>query len=179
MKRRTSRSYSQPPSPSRSTSPKNYFNYASIALFGGIFVLGVGVGIVFSNDVSFTPENVASREIIDRSAPNAELCIQYGASAIVSDMRIFLTLNPFNVYVSQPRMQPGCVLRRNNWYILEQQGLLNKEEVGDCKNRMNTFGFTGPLEGSPKINCIYQNNAAGNLFLDQHGSSGVSETEKF
>jgi hypothetical protein len=73
---------------------KSKINYGTIALFGGIFVLGVGVGIGFSSTASFNPENVASREVIDRSAPNAELCIQFGSSAIVTDMRVFVTLNP-------------------------------------------------------------------------------------
>lgn len=155
-------------------------NYGTIALLGGIFVLGIGVGIGFSSTASFSPENVASREVIDRSAPNAEVCVQFGASAIVTDMRVFVTLNPFNVYVTQPVMKPGCVLRRNNWNILEQQKLVDSRQVNDCKNRMNTFGFTGPLEGNPRIDCIYQNEAAGNLFTNQPGAVGPRpETDKF
>ena len=155
-------------------------NYGTIALFGGVFVLGIGVGIGFTSTASFSPDNVASREVIDRSAPNAELCVQFGSSAIVTDMRVFVTLNPFNVFVTQPIMQPGCVLRRNNWTILEQNKLLDDRQVNDCKNRMNTFGFTGPLEGKPKIDCIYQNEAAGNLFVNQPGAVGPRpETDKF
>jgi hypothetical protein len=123
---------------------------------------------------------VASREVIDRSAPNAELCIQYGASAMVTDMRVFVTLNPFNVYVTQPSMRPGCVLRQNNWALLEQKKLVTSEQVSDCKRRMNTFGFTGNLESSPEIKCIYQNEAADNLFLTQPGSVGPKpETNNF
>ncbi|NJL84629.1 MAG: DUF3172 domain-containing protein [Chloroflexaceae bacterium] len=148
-------------------------NYASVALLGMIFVVGIGVGIAFSSTASFNPENVASREVIDRSAPNAELCVQFGASAIVTDMRFFVTLNPFNVFVTQPRMLPGCVMRRNNWSILEQRNLLTGEQVRDCKQRMNTFGYTGVLEGKPDISCIYQNDAAGNLFLNQPGVAGA------
>ena len=79
------------------------------------------MGIAFTSTAAFNPENVASSVVIDKSAPNAELCIQYGASAMVTDMRIFVTLNPFNVYVTQPSMRPGCVLRQNNWTILEQK----------------------------------------------------------
>ena len=143
-------------------------------------MLGVGVGIAFSSTATLNPENVASREVIDRSAPNAELCIQYGASAMVTDLRVFVTLNPFNVYVTQPSMRPGCVLRRNNWAILEQRKLVTSEQVRDCKNRMNTFGFIGPLEGSPKIECIYQNEAAQNFFLNQPGTVGPKpETDQF
>ncbi len=94
-------------------------------------------------------------------------------------MRVFITMNPFNVYVTQPSMRPGCVLRRNNWSILEKQGLIGNEQVKDCKNRMNTFGFTGTLESSPDIECIYQNDSAGNLFLNRPGSINPVETEKF
>ncbi len=163
---------------SRSGSVGGFLNYTTIALLCAIFVLGVGVGIGFSSTVTTDATNVANREFIDRSAPNAELCVQYGASAMVTDMRIFLTLNPFNVYVTQPKMQPGCVMRQNNWSILEQQGLVNEEQVRDCKRRMNTFGFTGSLEGSPQINCVYQNSAAGNLFLDRNGDI-PRESENF
>ncbi|MCT7984884.1 DUF3172 domain-containing protein [Laspinema sp. A4] len=159
----------------KSSSP---FNYTSLAILAGVFVLGIGIGIAFSSTANFSPENVASREVIDRSAPNPELCIQYGASAMVMDTRIFVTLNPFNVYISQPKMQPGCVLRTNTWNILEQRKLVTNDQVRDCKNRMNTFGFTGALENTPNISCIYQNDAAGNLFFQ--GSGGTpAETERF
>lgn len=161
--------------------PKSAFNYTSLALFAGIFILGIGIGIAFSSTANFSPANVATREVIDRSAPNPELCIPYGASAVVMDTRIFMTLNPFSVYVSQPTMRPGCVLRTNNWAVLEQKGLIKGETVRDCKNRMNTFGYTGNLEGgSPQIDCVYQNDSAKNLFLNQPGAGvAAPETDRF
>jgi hypothetical protein len=179
---------------SRSTSPRDTysdsysdakpsgFNFTPLVLFAfaAIFILGVGIGIAFSSTASLNPENVASREVIDRSAPNTELCIQYGASAMVTDLRVFVTLNPFNVFVTQPTMRPGCVLRQNNWALLEQKSLVNSEQVRDCKRRMNTFGFTGDLNNKAEIDCIYQNEAAGNLFLSQPGSVGPKpETDNF
>ena len=161
-------------------SKPSIFNLATIAIMGGIFILGIGIGIAFSSTATLNPENVASSITIDRSAPNAELCIQYGASAMVSDMRVFVTLNPFNVYVTQPTMRPGCVLRQNNWSILEQKQLVSSDQVRDCKRRMNTFGFTGDLNSKPDIKCIYQNEAADNLFLNQPGSVGPKpETNNF
>lgn len=156
------------------------FNYTSIALIGGVFVLGIGVGIGFSSTATFSPENVASRDFIDRAAPNPELCVQFGASAMVMDTRVYVTLNPFNVYVSQPNMRPGCVLRSNNWSILEQRKLVTSEQVRDCKNRMNTFGYTGSLDGQPDIRCIYQNDGAQNFFLNQPGAGAPPpETNNF
>ncbi|MEB3340915.1 DUF3172 domain-containing protein [Okeania sp.] len=153
------------------------FNYATLAILGGVFILGIGIGIAFSSTANFTPQNVASREFIDRSVPNPELCVQFGASAMVMNMRVFLTLNPFNVYVSQPGMEPGCVIRRNNWTILEQRNLLNNDQVRDCKNRMNTFGYTGDINDEPEVDCVYQNNNAQNLFLKNQLGPGMTAPE--
>ena len=179
MKRKYRTPYSNSPPPKNQSSLMSGLNYTMIAICAGIFILGIAAGIALSSGQTVNTANVASREVIDRSAPNPELCVQFGASAIVSDLRVFITLNPFNVYVTQPNMKPGCVLRRNNWSILEQQRLISDEQVRDCKNRMNTFGFTGPLEAAPEIECIYQNNAAGNLFLNRPGAIKPQETEKF
>lgn len=155
-------------------------NYTSVAIMGGVFVLGVGIGIAFSSTTSLDVKNVASREVIDRYAPNPEICAQFGASAMVMDTRLFVTLNPFNVYISQPSMRPGCVLRTNNWAILEQRKLVTSDQVRDCKNRMNTFGFTGDLGSSPAISCIYQNEDAQNFYINQPGAVTPStETDKF
>lgn len=170
MKRNSKYSDSQPSGP-KSSASKSPLNYAYLAIIGGIFILGIGVGIAFSSTATLNPQNVASREFIDQSAPNPELCVQFGASAMVMDTRLFVTLNPFSVYISQPNMRPGCVLRSTNWTILEQRKLVTSDQVRECKQRMNTFGYTGVLEGSPQINCIYQNDAAKNLFSNQPGAA--------
>jgi len=181
MKRKSRYSDPQPSAPKSSGFKSSPFNSTSLAILGGVFILGIGVGIAFTTVASTgSAQNVVSREIIDQSAPNAELCVQFGASAMVMDARLFVTLNPFNVYVAQPSMRPGCVLRSNNWAILEQRKLVNSDQVRDCKQKMNTFGFTGTLEGSPQINCIYQNDAAQNFFLNQPGAGAPPpETDQF
>ena len=168
------------PPKSKSLETNNPFSVAKAAILASVFILGIVVGIALNFGDNANPASIDSRLEIDRQAPNPELCQQFGASAIVADMRFFLTLNPFNVFVSQPMMQPGCVLRQNNWSILEQQKLVTSEQVRDCKRRMNTFGFINNLENSPKIDCIYQNDAAGNLFLNKLGNNGVRpESENF
>lgn len=176
------RSYNRPMEspPSGSSGFGMTLNYMTMAVLGGIFIIGIGIGVAFSSTASFDPENVASREAIDRSAPNPELCIQYGASAVVADARVFITFSPFSVYLSQPVMQPGCVIRSNNWAVLEQRKAVDSETIRDCRNRMNTFGYTGDINNKPKVDCIYQNDSAGNLFLNQPGFSGPPpESNKF
>ena len=44
---------------------------------------------------------------------------------------------------------------------------------------MNTFGFTGPLEGKPEIDCVYQNDSAENLCLNQPGMGLPRENDRF
>ena len=161
--------YRPNPNPPEKKSP---LDIAKIAILGSVFVIGIVIGL--SLNLSSGSDNLASVDSslqIDRKAPNPEVCQQFGASAVVTDMRVFLTLNPFSVYLTQPKMQPGCVLRRTNWSLLEQKNLVSSEQVRDCKRRMNTFGFVGVLESKPKIDCVYQNDAAGNLFLNPNGSS--------
>ncbi len=163
-----------------STSKPSIFNYTSMAILAGVLILGIGIGIAFSSTATLSPSNVASREFIDTRAPNPEICIQYGASAMVMDTRLFVTLNPFNVYVAQPSMRPGCVLRDSNWALLEQRKLISSDQVRECKNKLNTFGFTGELGSKPDISCIYQNEAAKNYFIADPGAvSAPQETERF
>lgn len=172
---------------STNTSPKSsnfgssIFNFTTIAILGGIFILGIGIGIAFSSTATFSPANVASRDYIDQKAPNPEICVQYGASAMVMDARLFVTLNPFNVYVGQPSMRPGCVLRQSNWEILRQKNLVTPDQIRDCKNRLNTFGFTGRLDSKElNVSCIYQNDAAKNFFSTEEGAINLpGETERF
>jgi hypothetical protein len=154
-----------------------------LAILGGVFILGIGIGIAFSSVSNTSTGNVATREVIDQAAPNAEMCVQYGASAVVVDTRAFMTLNPFTVYIAQPKMQPGCVLRSTNWSILEQRKLVNSDEVRDCRNSMNTFGFTGKLESAPEINCVYQSDGkdGANKFFSNVPGAGAAppESSKF
>lgn len=163
--------YQPDPNPPGKKSP---LDIAKIAILASVFIIGIVIGLSLNlSSGSDDIRSVDSSFQIDRKAPNPEVCQQFGASAVVTDMRVFLTLNPFSVYLTQPRMQPGCVLRRTNWSLLEQKNLVSSEQVRDCKRRMNTFGFVGVLEGKPKIDCVYQNDAAGNLFLNQNGNSTV------
>uniref|UniRef100_B8HRY8 DUF3172 domain-containing protein n=1 Tax=Cyanothece sp. (strain PCC 7425 / ATCC 29141) TaxID=395961 RepID=B8HRY8_CYAP4 len=171
---------SPPRSDNRSSGGSPLLNSLTLAVLGGVLVLGIAIGVAFSRTANFTPENVASTQFIDQSAPNPEFCIQFGASAITMDTRVFVTFNPFNIFVSQPVMQPGCVLRINNISILEQRKLVNSQQLQECRQRMNTFGFTGSLDGNPQVNCIYQSNSDKNRFLNLPGVGGQpAETNNF
>jgi len=168
------------PQPSRVSETESKFNSRTLAVLGGVFIIGVGVGVTFSKTTTLNPDNVASTQFIDQAAPNPDICVQFGASAIAVDTRIFVTFNPFSVFVSQPLMQPGCVIRANNVALLEQRKLITGEQLRTCRQRLNTFGYVGNLEGNPDISCVYQSNTDKNLFLKLSGlSSGSADTNNF
>lgn len=138
----------------------------SKALLAGVFVLGVGLGVTVDSQVNTNPKDLASRDAIDNAAPNPTLCAKMGASAMAFDQRVFVSFNPFNVYVSQVDVKPGCVLRDANVVpVLRSKGLINDEEVRACKQNMNTWAFVGVLEDTPQLSCVYKSRDAQNEFL--------------
>jgi len=127
----------------------NRWEVLNRAVVAGVFVAGIGTGITIDSAINTNPDNLASRDAIDRNAPNPKLCLTYGyafhlfnpcpphpltrfyrSSAIALDQRIFVTFNPFNVYVTQADTKPGCVLKPSNVVnLLRNQRNLISEEV--------------------------------------------------
>jgi len=138
----------------------------SKSLLAGVFVLGVGLGVTVDSQVNTNPKDLASRDAIDNAAPNPTLCAKLGASAMAFDQRVFVSFNPFNVYVSQADVKPACVLREANVVpVLKAKGLINDNEVRSCKQNMNTWAFVGSLDDAPQLSCVYKSQDAQNEFL--------------
>ncbi|GMI35595.1 hypothetical protein TrCOL_g7590 [Triparma columacea] len=137
------------------------------ALLAGVFVLGIGTGVTLDSAINTNEKDLASRDAIDKNAPNPTLCSSYGASAMAFDQRVFVSFNPFNVYVSQADVKPACVLRQSNAVnVLQTRGLLNNKEVKSCKSNLaNTWAFVGDLDDKPQLSCVYQSEDAQNEFL--------------
>jgi hypothetical protein len=138
----------------------------SKALLAGVFILGVGLGVTVDSAINTNPRDLASRDAIDQAAPNSNLCASYGASAMAFDQRVFVSFNPFNVYVAQADVKPACVLRQSNVVpVLQSRKLINDAEVRACKQNMNTWAFVGDLGDMPQLSCVYKSADAQNEFL--------------
>jgi len=137
------------------------------ALLAGVFVLGIGTGVTVDSAINTNEKDLASRDAIDKNAPNPRLCSSYGASAMAFDQRVFVSFNPFNVYVSQADVKPACVLRQSNAVnVLQDRKLINDKEVRECKsNVMNTWAYVGDLSDRPQLSCVYKSEDAQNEFL--------------
>jgi hypothetical protein len=154
-------------SPSSSFAGINKWEVVNRALVAGVFVAGIGAGITIDSAINTNPRDLASRDAIDRNAPNPKLCAAYGSSAMVLDQRIFVTFNPFNVYVTQADTKPGCVLRPSNVVaqLQKERSLLTDEEIEGCKNGFNTWAYIGDINNKPQLTCVFQSDDAQNEFL--------------
>ena len=89
---------------------------------------------------------------------------------------VFVSFNPFNVFVAQADVKPACVLRPSNGVpILRDRKLINDKEVVACKQKMNTWAFVGDLSDMPQISCVYQSDDAQNEFLSDNPKLGIGE----
>jgi len=156
-------------------------NTSTISILAGVLVLGIGLGTLVSTNTGGSTGNIASQNQLDLAVPDPDICKSYGASAFVQDIEIFTTLNPSTSFVTQPSLQPGCVIRRENWTVLQQQGAISSQDVRECKQRMNTFAYIGSLRDKPIVKCVYQADFEDNQFLikgEGDDASGVSEEAK-
>ncbi|WP_254980068.1 DUF3172 domain-containing protein [Cyanobium sp. ATX 6A2] len=153
------------------------FNVATMAVLAGVLVLGIGIGTALSSTTQGSQGNIASSQQLDMAVPDPEFCRQWGASAFVMDVEIYTTMNPSSSFVTQPALRPGCVIRRENWSVLEKQGAVTAEQMRQCKQRMNTFAYVGSVKDQPVVRCVYQTDARENQFVTRgvaDDAAGVS-----
>ncbi len=140
------------------------FNMATLAVLGGVLVVGIGIGSAVTSTTTGTQGNIASQQQLDMAVPDPEFCRQWGASAFVMDIELYTTMNPSSSFVTQPKLQPGCVIRRENWAVLEKQGAITPQQMRECKQRMNTFAYIGSVRDKPVVRCVYQTDITDNKF---------------
>ncbi len=150
-------------SASFATSPSKDDTGLKIAIAGAIFVLGIGIGVAIS---TLNP-TVRTVDVTRLEFLAGQFCTNFGYAAVVTTNRIYVTLNPYNVYVSQSDSEPGCVVLPNNWNQLQQRQLITAEDVQRCRARLNTFGYAGNIDNPEKlkVDCIYESKDAQAAFL--------------
>ncbi len=163
------------------------FNVGTLAVLAGVLVVGIGIGSAVTSTTVGNQGNIASSQQLDMAVPDPEFCRQWGASAFVIDVEMYTTMNPSSSFVTQPTLKPGCVIRRENWTVLEKEGAITPEQMRECKQRMNTFAYVGSVRDKPIVRCVYQTDVTQNQFLQKgvagaapNSSSGVTpEADQF
>lgn len=153
-------------SPTTSSTSSGMSSGIKLAIAAAIFALGLGLGVSLST-LNPTPQTIDAISL-DVNAPSRDFCNNYGASAMVMTSHVYVTLNPFNVFVSQAKAVPGCVVLPNNWNFLLQKKAINDQNIRDCRERMNTFGYTGDLDKSPQVECVYESKDAKKQLSDNN-----------
>ena len=141
------------------------FNVGTVAVLGGVLVVGIGIGTGISSNTQGDQGNIASSQQLDMAVPDPEFCRQWGASAFVMDIELYTTMNPSSSFVTQPALRPGCVIRRENWSGLQKEGAVTAEQMRQCKQRMNTFAYIGSVKDQPIVRCVYQTDITENKFI--------------
>ena len=141
------------------------FNVATVAVLAGVLIVGIGIGTGLSSTTQGDQGNIASSQQLDMAVPDPEFCRQWGASAFVMDIELYTTMNPSSSFVTQPALKPGCVIRRENWSVLQKEGAITAEQMRKCKQRMNTFAYIGSVKDKPVVRCVYQTDITENKFL--------------
>lgn len=141
------------------------FNVGTLAILAGVLVVGIGIGTAISSTTQGDQGNIASSQQLDLAVPDPEFCKQWGASAFVMDIELYTTMNPSSSFVTQPDLKPGCVIRRENWSVLQKEGAVTNEQMRQCKQRMNTFAYIGSVKDKPIVRCVYQTDTSQNKFL--------------
>ena len=141
------------------------FNLGTLAVLAGVLVVGIGIGTGIASTTQGNQGNIASSQQLDMAVPDPEFCRQWGASAFVMDVEIYTTMNPSTSFVTQPILRPGCVIRRENWSVLQREGAVTAEQMRQCKQRMNTFAYVGSVKDKPVVRCVYQTDIRDNQFV--------------
>lgn len=141
------------------------FNPATLAVLAGVLIVGIGIGTGLSSTTQGDQGNIASSQQLDMAVPDPEFCRQWGASAFVMDIELYTTMNPSSSFVTQPALKPGCVIRRENWSVLQKEGAITAEQMRQCKQRMNTFAYVGSVKDKPIVRCVYQTDITENKFI--------------
>lgn len=164
-----------PGTPGGSGPPGGFkFNVATGAVLAGVLILGVGIGTSLTSNTAGNQGNIASSQQLDMAVADPEFCKQWGASAFVQDVQMYTTMNPSSSFVTQPKLQPGCVIRRENWSVLQKEGAVTNDQMRQCKQRMNTFAYIGSIRDKPVVRCVYQTDIVDNKFQTK-GSAGAAD----
>ena len=141
------------------------FNVATVAVLAGVLIVGIGIGTSLSSNTQGDQGNIASSQQLDMAVADPEFCKQWGASAFVIDVEMYTTMNPSSSFVTQPTLKPGCVIRRENWSVLQKEGAVTAEQMRQCKQRMNTFAYIGSVKDKPIVRGVYQTDVTENKFI--------------
>lgn len=81
-------------------------------------------------------------------------CQQFGAEAVITTNKVFVTTLPASTFAVNPEIQRGCVIRRRHWGELRSKLLITPDQERNCSKTSNTFAYTRDSNGEKSIYCV-------------------------
>jgi len=81
-------------------------------------------------------------------------CQQFGAEAVVTTSKVFVTTLPASTFVSQAKTLRGCVIRRKHWNELRRKLLITPNQERDCIKSKNAFAYIQDANGEITTFCV-------------------------
>lgn len=81
-------------------------------------------------------------------------CQQFGAEAVITTSRMFVTTLPASTFAVNPELLSGCVVRRKYWSELRRKLLITPAQERHCSKAGNTFAYTRDDNGEITTYCV-------------------------
>ena len=81
-------------------------------------------------------------------------CQQFGAEAVVTTSRVFVTTLPASTFAVNPELLRGCVVRRKYWDELRRKRLITPDQERHCVKASSTFAYTRDSNGEIITYCV-------------------------
>jgi len=98
----------------------------------------------------FTSSHANSGEELHRDI----FCRQYGAEAVITTSKLFVTTLPASTFVAKIGSQRGCVIPRRHWNVLRKKNLITLGQEQNCNKPTNTFAYLFENETISTIFCV-------------------------
>ena len=81
-------------------------------------------------------------------------CQQFGAEAVVTTNKLFVTISPASTFTVKPEVIRGCVIRRKYLSELLKWFLVAPDEIVDCNKDSSTFAYAHEKNGGITVYCV-------------------------
>ena len=108
-----------------------------------------------SKILAWTIALISSSTVRSNPASSRDLfCQQFGAEAVITTNKIFVTTSPASTFTSNPEIMRGCVIRRKYWGKLLKKLLVTPDQKLNCNKASSTFAYTQDKNGKTTMYCV-------------------------
>ncbi|EAU73065.1 DUF3172 domain-containing protein [Synechococcus sp. RS9916] len=108
----------------------------------------LSTGLIWGGLLAIAPPAINSASAQD------QFCQQFGAEAVITTSKVFVTTMPASTFVAKPEAQRGCVIRRKHWAELRRGHHITPAQESHCSKPSNTFAYALDKDGIKTTSCV-------------------------